>query len=231
MIIGSGLIAKAFSIPLIIEKNVCVFASGVSNSNCEILSEFNREKELLLNSLISFQDSLFLYFSTCSINSEEMSQSQYIRHKLHMESLVKTHKNFLIVRLPQVAGITNNQNTLLNYLASKIQSNQPFELWVNAYRNIIDISDVVKIVVQMIEDENLRNRIVNVANPISHKIIDIVYELESLLASKSILKTVSKGEYISIDLSITEKYINLANIQFSDNYLNQVLKKYFSKSF
>lgn len=230
MVIGSGLIGNAFLSISAALKDICIFASGVSNSNCTNVAEFKREEDLLLKSLINFENKLFLYFSTCSIYGSENHQSQYIRHKLLMESHVKLHKNFLIIRLPQIAGKTDNQNTLLNFLANKIQSNQSFEIWVNAYRNIIDISDVVKIVEKMIEDKTFRNNIVNIANPISHKVTDVVQELENVLGSKATFKALQKGEYVHIDLSLTEKYINSAHIEFSSNYLSEIIKKYFYKS-
>ena len=54
MIIGNGQLAQAFK-NLHIENSV-IFASGVANSNCIEEKEFEREKELLISTLLQNKD-------------------------------------------------------------------------------------------------------------------------------------------------------------------------------
>ena len=46
MIIGSGLLAKACQKNSIDNTEICIFASGVSNSNCVEFDHFAREKNI-----------------------------------------------------------------------------------------------------------------------------------------------------------------------------------------
>ena len=50
----------------------------------------------------------------------------YVRHKIEMERLVSDHAKFVIVRLPQVAGRTPNPHTLLNYLYARVARSEKF---------------------------------------------------------------------------------------------------------
>ena len=75
MIIGSGLIAIAFRKFSRID-DICIFASGVSNSKCKNIEDFRREKVLLQKTLERNQSvSFFVYFSTCSIKDPSMKNT------------------------------------------------------------------------------------------------------------------------------------------------------------
>jgi len=50
MIIGSGMLARDFK-SYEEDEHILIFASGVSNSNETRVSEFNREQELLIDSI------------------------------------------------------------------------------------------------------------------------------------------------------------------------------------
>ena len=88
MIIGNGDIAK-----ILPNNNLLFFASGVSNSKEERESEYQREKDLLLeqdknNHIVYFSSLCTLYLDT-----------RYARHKREMEQLVKTFKTYTIIRI------------------------------------------------------------------------------------------------------------------------------------
>ena len=99
MIIGRGLIAKAF------EKynnndNVIIFSSGVSNSLETRDTEFEREESLLKSNLLL--DKKFIYFSTISVVDGSL-KSPYINHKIKMEKMIsENHNNYLIYQKKMV---------------------------------------------------------------------------------------------------------------------------------
>ena len=109
MIVGKGLIASQFN-DWWKEKDVIIFASGVSNSKEVKQSAYQREKHLIKTFFSS--EKLFVYFSTCSIFDKTLKKSLYVKHKLEIEKLIKNNfTNYFILRLPNVIGKTKNQNT------------------------------------------------------------------------------------------------------------------------
>ena len=88
MIIGKGLIAKAF-LEYENDDNIIVFASGVSNSKEISREEFDREKLLLNDYLEKYgKNKHFIYFSTCSIDDTYFERSEYTKHKINMEKII-----------------------------------------------------------------------------------------------------------------------------------------------
>lgn len=105
-----------------------------------------------------------------------------------MEELVKEANKFIIFRLPQIAGKSSNPNTLVNFLHRKVSSEERFDLWVNAKRDIIDIEDTFKICHQIIEEGSSYNRIVNIGTGIDYSIKSIVHCLEGITGKKLYMK-------------------------------------------
>lgn len=69
-----------------------------------------------------------------------------------MENLVKNNfKKFIIIRLPEIIGLSLNKNNLINFLYSKIKNNKKFTLYFNSKRNILDINDAIKLSLAYIE--------------------------------------------------------------------------------
>src|SRR3990167_4350739 len=108
MIIGNGDIASV----LPDRKDLLYFAAGVSNSSETRGSEYEREKNLLLE-----QDKTkhIVYFSTLAVF---YSKTRYTEHKQYMEYLIKDNfKHWTIIRLGNITW-GKNPNTLINYLKS-----------------------------------------------------------------------------------------------------------------
>lgn len=228
MIVGSGLLAKAF-MPLFENDNdVCIYAAGVSNSTCMDEYEFARERARLTRSLTSqTQKRKFVYFSTCSIYDRDMKDTAYVRHKQAMELLVSGSSNYLIVRLPQVAGETPNPHTLLNYLYARIVRSERFNLWSKAKRNIIDVDDVVSITAVLINDPLMCNMTVNVANPQNYTILLIVNAFERSLNKSANYVLVDKGSEYAIDVSLMQSVVDKSGAVFDDSYLEKIISKYY----
>ena len=94
MIIGSGLVAKAFMSSFERSNHRWIYAAGVSNSDCLDPYEFARERRRLKEALQAGSEAqFFVYFSTCSVADLQARSTEYVRHKIAMEELVSQHPN------------------------------------------------------------------------------------------------------------------------------------------
>lgn len=221
MIIGNGLIAKALE--SIDSEDILLFASGVSNSLETKESEFNREFNLLKNTLDNHQEKKLIYFSTLSINDRSKQNNHYIQHKLKIEDYIQNHcKEYLILRLGNIVGYGGNPNTLFNFLKHKIILNDVFVLHTNARRLLTDINDISDFL--EIHGENIRNQIKNFAYPYYYDLKEIVRAIEEKIGKEAVYKKVNEGDYYKIAFdNDVESYFNKIN---SNEYLQALVNKY-----
>lgn len=228
MIVGHGMLAKAFKTSDSVAESVCIFASGVSNSRCNDVNEFNREADLLRKKLAAHNEpAAFVYFGTCSVYDPASQVQPYVLHKLAMEQMVQMHPFGLIARLPQVAGPNASPYTLLAVLCESIRSGQTIKVWQNATRNIIDVVDVVKIVSSWTSGPNQIGKVINIANPVSHPLKTIIESVESVLGRKGKLEMVSAGAAYAIDISAIGPLIENLGVNFDKDYLFRVISRYY----
>jgi nucleoside-diphosphate-sugar epimerase len=228
MIVGSGLIARAFAQNGKALANACVYAAGVSNSSCNDPREFERERQRVLAAIAETPtDHLFLYFSTCSIGDPAAQASAYVRHKREMEQLVGTRRRYLVFRLPQLAGATPNPHTLLNYLYARIVRSERFSIWSGASRNIIDVDDVVRIAIDLINAEIACGETINIASTHSSSMFDIVGSLEAVLGHKAIFDIIDQGVGYAIDTDRIRAALLRCGVAFSGDYLDRTIRKYY----
>ncbi len=229
MIYGNGLIAKSFKK---YNKNIkfIFFASGISNSQETDKLEYAREIKLLKKVLLKKNNNqIFIYFSSCSIFDPSKKNSLYVKHKLKIESIIKTYDNYYIFRLPNVIGNSSNNFTLINNLIHKLINNKKIHVLFKARRNVIDILDAVKIVDLILQKNKKKNMTINIANKYSNKIIDIILYLSKILNCKPVIvykKSLIKSSY-PINIRYIKKYIRLSNIKFHKNYYKKVLNRYY----
>ena len=229
MIYGSGMFATSFSDCFKNNPNICIFASGVSNSMCKDLAEFDREKKLLIKIIESNQGvSSFIYFSTCSIEDPRKKNTPYVKHKLEMESIVLEHPGCLVFRLPQVVGFGGNPNTLMNFLYKSIKDGIEFKLLKHSNRNIIDIDDVLSIISFYVKNNFIRQKIINIANPVNYSMIEIVTSMEKFLKKNGNYDEIEIGNSYNINIAEISSIIKETNIIFDKHYLPRVIKKYYS---
>jgi nucleoside-diphosphate-sugar epimerase len=214
VIVGSGMIATAFGRVRGLRGTV-LYAAGVSNSSCTRKSEFDREKARLKEALLN--PGLFIYVSTCSVEDKP-----YTRHKMAMEELVKKRGDYLIVRLPIVAGSTTNPHTLLNFLYSRIQRSEEFDLFTLSRRNIIDVADAASILEWLVRN-GAHNETVNIAAPMDYAVEYVVKVFEQITGKKAVTNRVAKGDSQDIDV----RRIADADVDFSGDYLGRVLRRYY----
>lgn len=127
MILGHGDLASV----LPDRDDLLFFASGVSNSREKREAEYEREVMLLIKQP---REAHIVYFSTLAIF---YSDTQYTRHKLRMESIVKTWSAYTIIRIGNITW-GNNPHTLINYL--KKHPNAPIR---DEERYIIDQEELL----------------------------------------------------------------------------------------
>ena len=226
MIVGRGLIALAFNESYKENHSFTIFASGVSNSNETDPLQYMREKQMILDHIDN--QSVFVYFSTCSVYDSYLNASKYVQHKLEMELLIKNQCNrFVLFRLPQVAGFSKNKNTLMNYFSNKIINDDQFELF-DVERNIIDINDVFRIIDNYLnlDSSHYLNRIINIAFPKNIKVISLVNVMESFYNKKA-KYTIRKIQGYSLNIEIEER-VRKSFISLDVNeYLSTILSKYY----
>jgi nucleoside-diphosphate-sugar epimerase len=228
MVIGNGLIATKFS-SYANNEQIIIFASGVSNSKDATESDFNREFDLLKNTVEKYQNKLLVYFSTCSIYDADENTSSYVLHKLNIENYIKINAlKFYIFRVSNLVGSSGNSKTVLNYFYAQIKSGNHFYLWKNAKRNLIDIDDMEKIIDYIIEKSYKKNSIINIANPKSNNVPEIIEALEKVTGLKAKFTTVNKGGDFVIEITDITEIISILKIKFDADYLPNLIKKYFS---
>jgi nucleoside-diphosphate-sugar epimerase len=227
MVIGSGMLANRFS-NYKADNEKIIFASGVSNSKNIIEENFKRELDLLEQTTQSYPYKTFIYFSTTSIGDADLSNSPYIAHKIAIENFIKKNtSDFLIFRVSNIAGVSNNPFTLLNYFIFNILQNNVFTLWKNAYRNIIGIDDMYSIVDFILKGELFLNTVINIANPKNYSVPFIISEIEKYFNKKANFITTDRGNNFSTDVSLIKPIIRKLKIQFNEDYLTSLLQKYY----
>lgn len=223
LIVGSGLIARnlaCFDFP----SDYVFLAAGVSNSAETLDSEFRREIDLVEKTLAEYPDKTIVYFSTCSVYQSK--KSKYIEHKLYVESLIeKSGCDFLVFRLPQVVGDVLN-NTLISYLVSSVYSQQKVFLQKNAFRNIIDVTDVVKAVYEYVSSSRELNRVIDIAGLHKVSVIEISGVISELLDKPIIYEVVAGGEAYDIPTSVFMSFYSNSDSISSPDYWRVVLKRY-----
>jgi nucleoside-diphosphate-sugar epimerase len=228
MIIGKGLVARNFS-KYAENDDFLVFASGVSHSKLCSPDDFNRERNLLLDSLRDHPFKKVVYFSTTSVYDPDLWDTAYIRHKIAMEELVRqSGSQHYVFRFSNLAGISSNPSTMLNFFYSNIKEGRTFELWKNSERNIIDVEDAYKISDHILRNELFLGETVNIANATNYTVQYIVDCIESFCGRRAIFTEREKGGKFKIDISQTLPICQILKIDFSIDYLPTLLEKYYT---
>jgi dTDP-4-dehydrorhamnose reductase len=142
MIVGHGDIAQI----LTDRPDRLYFVSGVSKSLETRESEFQRERDLLLEQP---RDLRLVYMSSLAIF---YSDTPYTRHKRAMELMIQENfEKWTILRLGTTAFGTN-PNTIVNFMRNRIENNEPYEVQ-DVYRYVVSKEDLLHWV-DMIPDWN-----------------------------------------------------------------------------
>ncbi|MDQ2863668.1 MAG: NAD-dependent epimerase/dehydratase family protein [Bacteroidota bacterium] len=180
MVIGNGMIANRF-MSYKDDDDVIIFASGVSNSKDTAEKNFIREFQLLHQTASNYPQKTLVYFSTCSVEDQDLALAPYVIHKKTVEEFITTNvSKYCLFRISNLAGTSNNPYTLLNYFIFNIIKNLPLTVWKNAYRNIIGIDDMFSVANYFLKEKENTNATINIANPVniqfhsSSKLLNII---------------------------------------------------------
>ena len=230
---GSGFIAKNLKrIKLRKLKKIVIYAAGVSNSKSKDKKKFLRERKKIQTFLNNHnKEHLFIYISTTSVLDNYLKKDKYTRNKIIIENLIKKSlNNFLILRLSQIVGKSNNPHTLTNFIYRKILSEQRFKVWSNVKRNLIDIDDLIKIVKQIISTKLKPGNVINILNPNSIYVKEIVNIMGKIVKKnpKYILLEYKPKKKGNLKIQSSSKFnLNIKKYFKDKNYFKNILKKYY----
>lgn len=227
MVIGNGLVAKSFG-AYAKDDRFLIFASGVSNSKSSTEADFQREASLLRQSMEAHPGMMLVYFSTTSVDDQDLQQTAYVQHKLNMEELVRSNAHhYAIFRLSNLAGRSDNPNTILNYFYQHIAQGIPFQLWQRSERNIIDVEDVFRIADHMLQHQMATNRTLNIANSASYPVTYIVDCIGEFCGKQGLYSLTDRGGPVNIDTHEIAAVCKTLGIEFGEGYLQKILHKYY----
>ena len=222
---GRGMMASA--IRLTEGLTGAVFAAGVSDSGEIDCREYIRERNNLRKFIESNSDSKVIYFSSYIAKD---GTSRYAQHKREMESVIaETANDFLVLRLPQVVGETTNR-TLISYFVNAAKTRDKITIQKNAYRSLVDVTDVGRILSVFI-GKNVSREVIAVGPHKPLWILDIVENIESILQLSIDFTLVDGGDRQAGDLSRALELLERNDPLFNEAYQYSVLKEYVPKLF
>lgn len=197
MIVGGGLIAKAFE-QYSDSENLTIFASGVSNSLCSDEKEFIREKEMLMR---LNRNTRVVYASTTSI-SDGSFENHYIRHKKEMEQIVQTFEDHLILRLPNVVGRGGNSRNLFNHLIKCLLCDIEVSV-TDQYKSLIDADDLFRLTERIVLSDFIG--IVDISLDNQTKVDQILSDIEKVYRKKFVRKYVDCQRNLPVNNSLLKQ--------------------------
>ncbi len=217
---GRGLMASAIRAT----PGVCgaVFAAGISNSLEKDETKYTREETELSEFVGCYPAERIIYFSSFVAVAGE---TRYALHKRKMESIIsRAASDFLVLRLPQVVGPTQNV-TLISYLVQAARTGETIAIHQNAFRSLVDVDDVGRIISLLI-DKNVTREIIAVGPPHPLPILDIVKEIEKVLGVQINRRLIDDGDQQCADLTRIRELLNPDDPLLKDSYQRVVLEKY-----
>ena len=230
-IFGNGFIAKNLK-KLNLSNKFFIYAAGVSNSNIKQNKFYLREiKQFNIIKKKINSEKIFVYISSLSVENKSLKHDKYVKNKLIIESIIKKEvKNYIIIRLPQVVGKNRNKYTITNFIYNTVKEGKKFYLWENSKRNLIDIDDVSKIIKKYLLDKPKINSVINIFNPNSITVKDLLKIFSKILSKKIILKVLKKKNK-NINLKSLKKNTFLPNKYYDNMKNNSYIKKILIKHY
>lgn len=209
------------------DSNVAIFASGVSNSLETGTDAFRRERDLLVRVREANPGALLVYFGTCSADDPDRQATAYVQHKLAMESyLADSSHPWMVLRLPLAIGRGHRGQTLARYLHQRISRGVPFEVWANSTRYPVDVEDAFRIAVRLISDRSMWNRRINIALR-AFPVPEFVRVMEQIVGKPGVYTLIQKGQHYELECPEIARLADELGLDFSEDYLQRVLSKYF----
>jgi hypothetical protein len=220
-VVGRGLIARTFLQDLgVLNKGFVIFASGVSNSGETRPAEFSREKTLIDYWLKRLDGRIFIYFSTCSVYGK---YNNYVDHKLKIEELIRDSKGVgHIYRLSQVVGVAKN-TTLVPFFTQQALNHASVDIFAGAARNLLSISDVVRLVKLVSPMRGEEPFSMNLASYHSTTAINIYKRITELCDKPFKARLVDGGDNQIVPIDELYGFLDKGDPLFADDYWKTVL--------
>ncbi len=226
-VVGRGIIANRFT-NYAAQSRFLIFAGNVHDSKTSDVGSIAAEEALLRQIIENDRSETLVYFSSCSVLDPEQNRSLYAGHKARMEQLLQaSSRKFLIFRLPQLFGLSDEASSLVNFLVDAVLHDKPFDVWLNAQRNFIDIDDVYRIAHDILSSGNRSNCIINIASPHSTSVADLVARIEQYFGRPAKYQAVDKGSRFVIGTADIEPLVARLGIDFGSAYIERCLEKYY----
>lgn len=185
MIVGSGLVASHIKD----REGVIFHAAGIADSLCDDDAEFARDAEAVRASMAL--DGLLVYVSTICAPGR-----RYSRYKALMEREVLARGNVVVVRLPIIGGRCGNDKTLMNVIANRIRDQQPLEVWMRAWRTVVDVDDAAQ-ALDWYASQGPRSEPVEVGTPWAYAVPDLVDAMERGMRKKARKIKIDTGDVVT----------------------------------
>lgn len=221
--IGSGLIAKSLS-AVDFGRPTLVLASGVSDSQETRAGAFQREADLVEQSIALHPGLHAVYCSTCSIDSGVVTP--YTAHKLRMEHLVMdAAASCHVFRLPQVVGLVHNR-TLVSHFVDSILLDQMLKVQARATRNLLDVRDFARVAALIVRCNAGAGVPLNIASATQVAVTDIVTEIARLLGHPARIEMQDAGYSQMIDTRFLRALLPADDPLFDPDHWRVVLQHY-----
>lgn len=205
------------------------YVNGISNSVLETIEDDNFEAREIRQISKNIDDKIFIYFSTALVNVKENYTRPYVQHKYKMECLVeRLFPNFRIIRTSNLVGQNPwNRHTLFNFLYKSLDEGTKISVPESVVRNILDVEDFITLFNYYLQNIAQKNSTINIVNPISYRMGDIVKMFENIFDKKFHLEH-SEIEIAQFDApcDFSNSLVNACKIKM-ENYLPAVIKKYY----
>lgn len=214
-------------------KDVLFSASGLSNLQGADPVARAREQNLLKEQIALHPEKLFVYVSSYSIDDNHLeNNSPYLAHKRSMEILIKeAARHYLIVRTSNVVGHSRQPGNLMNFIFRHLKSGSPFEIWTHTSRNLIDVSDLARMIGAVVE-LGACDEVLYLTHPADIAIYDIVRQFEMRSGLRGNYQLVDKGVFYQSDKAIAERLFKQLGLESDPgHYAGQLIEKYFGSQF
>lgn len=228
MIIGRGLLANA--VKEINSEHTLFYVNGISNSVMDQFEKNNFEIKELEAIANDYPDKLLIYFSTCQLNSERNHSRPYVKHKLFIEDFISNHfSDYLIIRTSNLVGFNPwNLHTLFNYLNHALAVNQPILVNPVLKRNFLDVDHFVSLLNAYL-DNYKKNKIVEIVNPVSYSMHEVIDAFEKFFSKKFVLQKVNSSDFAFFEINpeLSLELISQSDLSFH-NHITALLEKYYA---
>jgi nucleoside-diphosphate-sugar epimerase len=229
LIIGRGLLANA--VKGIDSGQFLFYANGISNSVLHQIEKNNFEIKELEAIANDYPEKLLIYFSTCQVNSEKNHLRPYVRHKQFIEQFISgSFQKYIIVRTSNLVGFNPwNPHTLFNHLNQALAVNEQVYINPVMLRNFLDVDHFVSLLNVYLNHYYKANKIIEIVNPDSYYMRQIIEEFEKFFSKKFNLQTKTDGNdfaFFEVNPQLTLQLLSQSGLTF-DDHIQTLLRKYY----